>query len=184
MGKIKVLLVDDHGPLRKALHEGIEATGTIQVVGEAATGSEAVARALELDMDVILMDVQLQDLQQGRHALSGVGAAVAIRRERPRMPVVFYSIQDDDEYYREFRASGILTHYAYVRKSNYLLPSMLVPLLRDAINGRSLVDPEIEDLVQEVRDLDEQSPRALLKPNELPVAELIWQHMPNDQIPT
>jgi len=39
---------------------------------------------------------------------------------------------------------------------------MLLPLLRDAINGRSLVDPEIEDRVQEVRDLDEQSPRALL----------------------
>jgi DNA-binding NarL/FixJ family response regulator len=184
MSKIRVLLVDDHGPLRKALHEGLEATEAIQVVGEAATGDEAVARALELDMDVILMDVQLRDPQRGRHARSGVGAAVAIRRERPRMPVVFYSIQDDDEYYREFQASGILTHYAYVRKSNYLLPSMLVPLLRDAINGRSLVDPEIEDRVQEVRDRDEQSPRALLEPNELRVVELMAQGMTNEQIAT
>src|SRR5919204_5480142 len=180
--KIKVLLVDDHGPLRKALREGLESTGAVQVVGEAATGRQALALALELDMDVILMDVQLQDQQAGRMALSGVGAAVAIRRERPRMPVVFYSIQDDDEYYREFRASGILTHYAYVRKSNYLLPSMLVPLLRDAVNGRSLVNPEIEDRVQEVRDLDEQSPRALLEPNELRVAELMAQGMTNEQI--
>ena len=182
MSTIKLLLVDDHGPLRKALHEGLEATGSISVVGEAATGHEAITRALELDMDVILMDVQLQDPQTGRPALSGVAAAVAIRRERPRTPVVFYSIQDDDEYYREFRASGILTHYAYVRKSNYLLPSMLGPLLRDAINGRSLVDPEIEDRVQEVRDLDEQSPRALLEPNELRVAELMAQGMTNEQI--
>jgi len=182
MSTIKLLLVDDHGPLRKALHEGLEATTAIHVVGEAATGQEAVTRALELDMDVILMDVQLQDPHTGRMALSGVAAAVAIRRERPRTPVVFYSIQDDDEYYREFRASGILTHYAYVRKSNYLLPSMLVPLLRDAINGRSLVDPEIEDRVQEVRDLDEQSPRALLEPNELRVAELMAQGMTNEQI--
>jgi len=182
MASIKLLLVDDHGPLRRALREGLEATGVAQVVGEAATGREAVAKALELDMDVILMDVQLQDPQAGRHALSGVGAAVAIRRERPRMPVVFYSIQDDDEYYREFRASGILTHYAYVRKSNYLLPGMLVPLLRDAISGRSLVDPEIEDRVQEVRDLDEQSPRALLEPNELRVVELMAQGMTNEQI--
>ncbi len=182
MPKIKVLLVDDHGPLRKALREGLEATGIVQVLGEASTGQEAISRALELDIDVILMDVQLQDAQAGRKAISGVGAAVAIRRERPRMPVVFYSIQDDDEYYREFRASGILTHYAYVRKSNYLLPSMLVPLLRDAVNGRSLVDPEIEDRVQEVRDLDEQSPRALLEPNELRVAELVAQGMTNEQI--
>src|SRR2546423_15043096 len=165
MAPIKILLVDDHGPLRKALREGLQATGSVQVVGEAATGREAVARALELDMDVILMDVQLQDRQAGRGAVSGVGAAVAIRRERPRMPVVFYSIQDDDEYYREFRASGILTHYAYVRKSNYLLPSMLVPLLRDAINGRSLVDHEIEDRVQEVRNMAGQSPGRLLEPN-------------------
>ena len=184
MATLKLLLVDDHGPLRKALREGLEATSNIHVVGEAATGREALTRALELDMDVILMDVQLQDPQVGRHPLSGVGAAVAIRRERPRMPVVFYSIQDDDEYYREFRASGILTHYAYVRKSNYLLPSMLVPLLRDAVNGRSLVDPEIEDRVQEVRDLDEQSPRALLEPNELRVAELMAQGMTNEQIAT
>jgi DNA-binding NarL/FixJ family response regulator len=179
---LKLLLVDDHGPLRKALREGLEATGSVQVVAEAATGREAVAQALELDMDVILMDVQLQDAQAGGRPLSGVGAAIAIRRERPRMPVVFYSIQDDDDYYREFRASGILTHYAYVRKSNYLLPSMLVPLLRDAFNGRSLVDPEIEDRVQQVRDLDEQSPRTLLEPNELRVAELIAQGMTNEQI--
>jgi DNA-binding NarL/FixJ family response regulator len=182
MATIKILLVDDHGPLRKALREGLETTKMIQVVGEAATGREALAQALDLDIDVILMDVQLHDSQVGRRALSGVAAAVAIRRERPRMPVVFYSIQDDDEYYREFRASGILTHYAYVRKSNYLLPSMLVPLLRDSINGRSLVDPEIEDRVQEVRDLDEQSPRALLEPNELRVAELMAQGMTNEQI--
>jgi DNA-binding NarL/FixJ family response regulator len=179
---IKVLLVDDHGPLRMALREGLQATGSVQVLGEASTGQEAITKALELDIDVILMDVQLQDAQAGRKAISGVGAAVAIRRERPRLPVVFYSIQDDDEYYREFRASGILTHYAYVRKSNYLLPSMLVPLLRDAINGRSLVDPEIEDRVQEVRDLDEQSPRALLEPNEIRVAELVAQGMTNEQI--
>src|ERR1700686_581306 len=182
MQRMKLLLVDDHGPLRKALREGLQATGAVQVMGEAATGREALARALDLDADVILMDVQLQDPQVGRKALSGVGAAIAIRRERPRMPVVFYSIQDDDDYYREFRASGILTHYAYVRKSNYLLPGMLVPLLRDAINGRSLVDPEIEDRVQEVRDLDEQSPRALLEPNELRVAELMAQGMTNEQI--
>jgi len=182
MMSIKLLLVDDHGPLRKALREGLQTTGVVQVVGEAATGQEAVAKALDLDIDVILMDVQLHNTLAGRPALSGVGAAIAIRRERPRMPVVFYSIQDSDDYYREFRASGILTHYAYVRKSNYLLPSMLIPLLRDAINGRSLVDPEIEDRVQEVRELDEQSPRALLEPNELKVAELVAQGMTNEQI--
>src|SRR2546429_233171 len=183
MAIIKLLLVDDHGPLRNALREGLQATGAILVIGEAATGREAVTRALELDMDVVLMDVQLHDEKAARNALSGVGAAVAIRRERPRLPVVFYSIQDDDEYYREFRASGILTHYAYVRKRNYLLPSMRVPRLRDAINGRSVVDPKIKDGGRGVRDLDEQPPRALLEQNERRVADLGAQGITNEQTP-
>src|SRR5215831_18332779 len=183
VGMMRLLLVEDHAPVRRALREGLEATGDAQVIAEAATAREAIALAESNgEIEVALMDVELRDPEVGRRALSGVGAAVAIRRERPRMPVVFYSIQDDDEYYRELRASGILTHYAYVRKSNYLLPSMLVPLLRDVVNGRSLVDPEIEDRVQEVRDLDEQSPRALLEPNELRVVELMAQGMTNEQI--
>src|SRR5579885_2763153 len=184
---IRLLLVEDHKSVRQALREGLEATGEVQVVAEAATAREAIAAVESSGADasapeVALMDVELRDPELGAAAASGVGAAVAIRRERPRFPVVFYSIQDDDSYFREFRASGILTHYAYVRKSNYLLPSMLLPLLRDAINGRSLVDPEIEDRVQEVRDLDEQSPRALLEPNELRAAELVAQGMTNEQI--
>src|SRR5438876_10556878 len=95
---IKVWLVDDHGPWRIALREGLQATGSVLVLCEASTGQEAIRRVLELDIDVILMDVQLQDAQAGRKAISGVGAALAIRRERPRLPVVFYSIQDYDEY--------------------------------------------------------------------------------------
>jgi DNA-binding NarL/FixJ family response regulator len=122
------------------------------------------------------MDVQLA----GR--MNGVEAAIAIRREIARLPVVFYSIQDDERYYRDFLASGILTHYAYVRKSNYLLPQMVLPLLRDAIAGRSIVDPEIEQRVQEVRLKDEDSPLDLLEPAEREVARLLAQGMTNEQI--
>jgi DNA-binding NarL/FixJ family response regulator len=125
---------------------------------------------------VVLMDVQLAG------ELNGIQAAVAIRREFPRMPVVFYSIQDDDSYYRDFRRSGILSHYAYVRKSNYLLPQMLLPLLRDALAGRSFIDPEIETRVLEVRQKDEQSPMALLEPNEQIVARMLAQGLTNEQI--
>src|SRR2546427_3689765 len=114
MAIIKLLLVDDHGPLRNALREGLQATGAVLVIGEAATGREAVTRALELDMDVVLMDVQLHDEKAARNALSGVGAAVAIRRAPPRLPVVFYSFPGDDAYYRQSRVSRIVTHYGYV----------------------------------------------------------------------
>ncbi len=96
--------------------------------------------------------------------------------------MVFYSIQDDDAYYRAFQRSGILSHYAYVRKSNYLLPQMVVPLLRDAAGGRSFIDPEIEQRVHEVRHKDEQSPMALLEPNEQVVARMLAQGLSNEQI--
>jgi DNA-binding NarL/FixJ family response regulator len=184
---IRLLLVEDHKSVRQALREGLESTGEVRVVAEAATAREAISAfengaADAQGPEVALMDVELRDPALGATAASGVGAAVTIRRERPRFPVVFYSIQDDDSYYREFRAAGILSHYAYVRKSNYLLPSMLVPLLRDAIAGRSFIDPEIEDRVDEVRERDESSPRALLEPNELQVAELVAQGLTNEQI--
>jgi DNA-binding NarL/FixJ family response regulator len=107
---------------------------------------------------------------------------VAIRRELPRLPVVFYSIQDDDAYYRAFRNAGILSHYAYVRKSNYLLPSMILPLLKDAVAGRSFIDPDIEIRVHEVRQKDEQDPMTLLEPNEQAVAKMLAQGMSNQQI--
>lgn len=173
---LNLLLVEDNEKLRPALGAGLEATGQARVVHACASGEEALAYCLECPPDVILMDVQLAG------QMNGIEAAAAIRREFPRMPVVFYSIQDDDAYYRDFRRSGILSHYAYVRKSNYLLPQMIVPLLRDAVAGRSFIDPEIESRVQEVRHKDEHSPMALLEPNEQAVALLLAQGMSNEQI--
>ena len=161
---MRLLLVEDNARLRPALAAGLEATGAVQVVGQTASGEDALDLGLEARPDVVLMDVQLAG------PMNGIAAAVALRREFPRLPVVFYSIQDDDAYYRAFRRSGILSHYAYVRKSNYLLPQMIVPLLHDAVAGRSFVDPEIEARVQEVQQKDEQSPLALLEPNEQVVA--------------
>ena len=146
------------------------------MIGGCESGEAALAACLESPPQVILMDVQLAG------EMNGIEAAVAIRREFPRLPVVFYSIQDDDAYYRDFRRSGILSHYAYVRKSNYLLPQMIVPLLQDAVAGRSFIDPEIEARVQEVRHKDEQSPMALLEPNEQAVARMLAQGLTNEQI--
>jgi len=173
---METLLVEDNEALRRAMRIGLEATGQVRVVAEAATGEEAVAQALALEPAVVLMDVEL------RGRLNGIQAAVAIRREFPRQPVVFYSVQDDDSYFRDFCESAILSHYAYVRKTSYLLPEMVVPLLRDAIDGRSFIDPEIEDRVLEVRHKDTTSPFILLEPNERRVARLLAQGLTNEQI--
>jgi DNA-binding NarL/FixJ family response regulator len=174
---LNLLMVEDNTRLQEALKGGLEATGDVQVVGMVTTGEEALEYCLaDNPVSVILMDVALAG------AMNGIEAAVAIRREFPRLPLVFYSIQDDDAYYRDFRRSGILSHYAYVRKSNYLLPQMIVPLLRDAAGGRSFIDPDIESRVQAVRRMDEQSPFALLEPNEQAVARMLAQGLTNEQI--
>jgi DNA-binding NarL/FixJ family response regulator len=176
MTMIDLVLVEDNPKLRPALKAGLNATGNVTVSYDCDTGERALDRCLESPPDAILMDVQLAG------AMNGIDAAVAIRREFPRMPVVFYSIQDDDDYYRSFRRSGILSHYAYVRKTNYLLPDLIVPLLKDAIAGRSFIDPDIEWRVQEVRHKDESSPMSLLEPNEQAVARMLAQGMSNEQI--
>jgi DNA-binding NarL/FixJ family response regulator len=173
---LNILLVEDNSKLRPALKAGLEGTQQVQIVHDCDTGEAALEYCLEQPPDAILMDVQLAG------PMNGVETAVAIRREFPRLPVVFYSIQDDDTYYRAFRRSGILSHYAYVRKSNYLLPQMIVPLLRDAVNGRSFIDPDIESRVQEVRHKDEHAPMELLEPNEQLVAQMVAQGMSNEQI--
>jgi DNA-binding NarL/FixJ family response regulator len=75
-----------------------------------------------------------------------------------------------------------LSHYAYVRKSNYLLPAMILPLLRDAVAGKSFIDPDIEARVEEVARKDEESPLDLLEPAEHEVALMLAAGMTNEQI--
>ena len=175
---LDLLIVEDHAQLRPALAAGLEATGQVRVRHACASGEEALdwLTGAEPAPAAALLDVQLAG------AWDGLQTALALRHERPRLPVVFYSIQDDDAYFRAFRQAGFLTHYAYVRKSNDLLPAMLVPLLRDAVSGRSFIDPEIAARVQAVRHKDEHAPFALLEPNEQAVARLLAQGLTNDQI--
>ena len=173
---LKLLLVEDNDRLRPALRTGLDATKEVEVVAECARGEEALGHCSEGEVEAVLMDVQLAG------KWNGIETAVALRREWPRLPVVFYSIQDDDDYYRQFRKSGILSHYAYVRKSNFLLPQMIVPLLQDARAGKSYIDSDIESRVQEVQLRDESSPLDYLEPNEKAVAKLLALGLSNEHI--
>ena len=88
---INLLLVEDNAKLRSALQSGLEATGEVQITFACGRGEEAIDYCISRQPpDVILMDVHLEG------EINGIKTAVEIRREYPRHPVVFYSIQDDD----------------------------------------------------------------------------------------
>jgi DNA-binding NarL/FixJ family response regulator len=182
---VHLLIVEDNQRLRQGLAEGLNHSEHIEVIGNCSSGEATLdfvpglAEIISSSRQAaVLLDVQLEG------AMNGIETAVALRRELPRFPVVFYSIQDDDSYFRAFRQAQILSHYAYVRKSNFLLPEMIWPLIRDAVAGRSYIDSAIERRVQEVRQLDERDPLALLEPNEKQVALMLAEGLTNGQIAT
>ena len=84
----RVILVDDHPVFRNGLRALLEASG-IDVVGEAATGADAVEIAMELSPDVVLMDLGLPDM-------SGVQAIAQIVTARPATRVLVVSLYQDD----------------------------------------------------------------------------------------
>ncbi|MBI9044744.1 MAG: response regulator transcription factor [Anaerolineaceae bacterium] len=173
---MKIFIVEDNDILREALTRGLKAADKIEVLAGFRSGEEILSTDFDEIPHAVIMDVALAG------EMNGIQAAVALRKEFARLPIVFYSIQDDDCYYRDFLNSGILTHYAYVRKSSYLIPETILPLLRDAISGKSFIEPEIAKRVQEVRHKDAHDPMNLLEPNEQRVIKLLAEGLTNEQI--
>ena len=94
MSKIRVLLTDDHTLFRQGVRTLLSAESDIEVAGEAANASDAVAVAREVRPDVVLMDI-------GMTGMSSFEATRQIRKERPETRVVFLSMYDDEEYLAE-----------------------------------------------------------------------------------
>ena len=91
---IRVLLADDHALMREGLRYLLDADPGIAVVGEAATGHEAVALAEAETPDVVLLDIAMPDE-------SGLRAAARLRASRPTCRILLLSMYDDPEYVRE-----------------------------------------------------------------------------------
>jgi DNA-binding NarL/FixJ family response regulator len=87
---IRVVLADDHPVVRRGLAALLESVEGVEVVGQAATGREAVREAQLLAPDVVLMDVQMPDLD-------GVEASRRIAAARPGVAVLVLTMHDDDE---------------------------------------------------------------------------------------
>jgi DNA-binding NarL/FixJ family response regulator len=96
---IRVLLVDDHAMVRQGLRGLLEAYDDIAIVGEAATGEEAVALVGEVEPDVILMDVNLP-------GMDGMQSTRRITQASQPVCVIGLSIQDAEEVETAMKEAG------------------------------------------------------------------------------
>lgn len=131
MNKIRVVLADDHTILREGVRALLTQTADIEVVGEAATGEDAIERCATLHPDVIVMDVSMP-------GLGGFEATLQIRRDHPDIKVVVLTQYDDHEYVRRFIQAGV-AGYLLKRSVGRELPESI----RAAARGGLVLDPEI-----------------------------------------
>lgn len=98
--KIKVLLADDHGLVRKGFRRMLEDDPDIEVVGEAASGPAAIESALELKPDVIVMDLAMPELD-------GIQATSEILKKLPETGILILSMYSEETYVRNAFAAGV-----------------------------------------------------------------------------
>ena len=90
METLRVLIADDHPLFRDGLRTLLESSSDTDVVGEAATGTEVVERALELQPDVVLMDLQMPEV-------NGIEATRAIVEASPHIGVLVLTMFEDED---------------------------------------------------------------------------------------
>ncbi len=124
MAKIRILLTDDHTLFRQGIKTLIAAETDMEVVGEAANGTDAVTRAAETRPDIVLMDI-------GMTGLSSFEATRQIKKNRPETKVLFLTMYDDEDY---------LVECMQVGAGGYVLKE---PAYALAIGGRFPIPREI-----------------------------------------
>jgi NarL family two-component system response regulator LiaR len=165
---IRVLLVDDHMVVRKGLRTFLSYDPELEVVGEAADGSEALSLARELMPDVVLMDLLMP-------GMDGITATAAIRRELPETEVLaLTSVLEDSSVVGAVRAGAI----GYLLKDTQA--EALCQAIKAAAAGQVQLTPKAaERLMQAIST--PQSPEALTE-REIEVLRLLAQGQSNKQI--
>jgi two-component system, NarL family, response regulator NreC len=120
---IRILVVDDHAIVRSGLITLLNDHKTREVIGEAAEGNEAIAKALELRPDVVLMDLSMP------HGKDGMTATAELKKLMPDIAILVLTMHDDDEYL--FRA-------IHAGASGYILKNAPHEELLSAIHSISI----------------------------------------------
>ncbi|WP_406457630.1 response regulator transcription factor [Streptomyces sp. NBC_00876] len=173
---IRVFLLDDHEVVRRGLRDLLDSEPGLEVVGEAATADQALARGPALRPDVAVLDVRLPD-----------GDGITVCRElRSRMPdlacLMLTSFDDEDALIDAIMAGAA----GYVLKQ--INGSDLVAAVRTVAKGQSMLDPATTArLLHSVRGPEAGSPSederlSVLSERERSVLELIGEGLTNRQI--
>jgi DNA-binding NarL/FixJ family response regulator len=174
--ELRVLLVDDHDLFRTGLRNLLADQDGIGVVGEAATGTDAVRLVRELAPDVVVMDLNMP-------TMSGVEATRHITALSPLTRVIVLTISEEDGDVMDAIVAGAC---GYLLKDASILD--VVAGIRSAAVGSSLISPTIAaKVLQRVRattaDTDmAESIRTELSDRELEVLKLIANGKDNAQI--
>ena len=174
MKKIRVLLADDHGVVRKGLRSHL--TGEqFEIVGEAADGREAIALADAQKPDVIVMDIAMP-------GLSGIEATTQILKRNPRTGVIIFSMHSDDTYLARALAAGAK---GYLLKDGEDLD--LVRAVEAAAQGKPFFSPAIanllvEDYMRQLQQRGLQDSYELLTDREKETLQLLAEGKSNKEI--
>jgi two-component system, NarL family, response regulator NreC len=173
--QIRILLADDHNVMRKGLRLLLENESDFTVVGEAADGRQAVAKAEETKPDVAVLDIAMPNL-------SGIEAAQRIISASPNTAVVILSMHSDESYVLRALKAGA---------KGYLLKDSaegdLIAAIRAVCQGKTFFSPEIskmlvEDYIREIRTRGVDDSYELLTSREREILQLSAEGKTNKEI--
>ena len=172
MDTIRVLVAEDHPIVREGLRTLIASEPGMALVGEAADGIEAVAKARALRPDVILMDLMMP-------RMSGLEAISEIKAGQPEVSIlVLTSFAEEDKIFPAIRAGAL----GYLLKDSS--PEQLLRAIRDVHRGEPSLHPTIA--LKMIRELDhpasQERSASPLTDREIQVLKLVAQGLTNQEI--
>ncbi|MEJ1115818.1 response regulator transcription factor [Paenarthrobacter sp. CCNWLY172] len=164
MTRISVLLVDDHTVVRSGLTALLGTQADIAVVGEAASGEEALEAAQQHAPDVVLMDLAMGA------GMDGIEAIKQLRQRTPKQAIIVFTTYDSDADIVRAVDAGAM---GYLLKD--AAPEEIFAAVRGAVQGKSVMSaPVASRLFQQLRNPDE-----ILTPREAELLSLLTEGLSN-----